>query len=321
VVILRWHTAAATGGFDMMGMKARFGIGAVTAALAVLAVAGCSGSGSGGGGTSGAGGTSTAAGGSRPTGDAAALGLVADVMNKADAASTVKMTGTVTTSATGKMEISGEEQYSPSLELSISTQVSGQNLSEVLLGDTFYMNYAELSGALDGKQWAELDLSKLDGSLGSLSSLVQSAKSYNPVTGMEALIASGRVVKDGPATVNGQQTTRYGGTFTAAELAQLSTSSSQLTPSQESEIKQLFSSAGLVSESVDVWVGSNGLPVEEQTVAKVSGLSTTSVMYLSDWGQPVHIGAPPASEVYNMTNQLNGAVAGAGASTSATTSS
>jgi hypothetical protein len=239
-------------------------------------------------------------------------------MNKADAASTVKITGTVTSSATGKMQISGQEQYSPSVELSMSSQIDGQNISEVLIGDTFYMDYAELSGALGGKQWAELDLSKINGSLGSLSSLVQSAKSYDPVTGIEALIASGKVVKDGTATVNGQQTTRYGGTFTSDELAQLSSTASQLklTPSQEAEVKQLFSAGGLSSESIDVWVASNGLPVEEQTVTKAGSLSVTSVMFMADWGQPVQIGAPPASEVYDMTGQLNSAVAGASASAS-----
>jgi hypothetical protein len=295
----------------MMGMKARFGIGAVSAALAVLAVAGCSGSAS-----SGSNGATGKGSGGGATGDSAALSLVADVMNKANAASTVKITGTVTSSATGKMQISGQEQFGASPELSMSTQIDGQNISEVLIGETFYMNYAELAGALGGKQWAELDLSKINGSLGSLSSLVQSAKSYDPVTGIEALVASGKVVKDGSATVDGQQTTRYGGTFTAAELAQLTTTDSQLklTASQEAEVKQLFAAGGLSSESIDVWVASNGLPVEEQSVTKADGQSVTSVMFMSDWGQPVQIGAPPASEVYNMTNQLNSAVAGASAS-------
>jgi hypothetical protein len=285
----------------MMGTKARLGICAAAATLAVTAVAGCSGSG-GSGGASGAGAGS---------GDSPALSLVADAMNKANSESTVRMTGT--TSVKGETtQVSGEARYSPSVEMSMTTQINGQSMSIVYLGETMYMNYPELAPELDGKSWGEIDLANLGGKLGSLSSILASAKSYNPVSGLEAMIASGKVTKVGTATVDGQQTTEYSGSFTAAELAQLGTSGSNLTTAQASDLKQLFSQEGLSSESIEVWVASSGLPVEERTVTDAAGATATAAMYFSDWGQPVQIGAPPASEVYNMTGELSSAGATAG---------
>jgi hypothetical protein len=285
----------------MMGRKARLGTGAATAALAVLAVAGCSGSGSG----SGAGGTGT-------TGDSAALSLVADAMNKADSAGTVKVTGTITAPGTSvPMTMTAEEQYSPSVEMSMSMQVEGQTMSEVLIGDVIYMDYPALSAELGGKQWAEIDLSKANGSLGSLSSLVSSAKNENPTTQISALVASGEVSKVGTATVNGQQTTHYSGTMTASQLLDTTTLGSHLTAAQLSNLKDTLQSGGVTSETVDVWIASTGLPVEMKYSAKTANGAIGGDLFMSDWGAPVSVGAPPAAEVYNMTDQLSKAAASA----------
>ena len=64
---------------------------------------------------------------------------------------------------------------------------------------------------------------------------------------------------------------------------------------------------------MDVWVGSSGLPVEMKYSAKTAQGTSVGDMFMSDWGAPVSVGAPPASEVYNMTNQLNSAEASASA--------
>ena len=291
----------------MNGKKARFGICAACAALAVVAVAGCSGSGSG----SGSGGVSGLGGG---TTSGSALSLVADAMNKADSAGTVKVTGTITAPGlTGSMTMSAEEQYSPSLEMSMSMQVEGQTMSEVLIGDVIYLDYPALSAELGGKQWAEIDLSKTSGTLGSLSSLVSSAKSENPTTQISALVASGEVTKVGTATVSGQQTTHYAGTLTTSQMLDSTAKNSHLTAAQLSNLKSLYQGDGITSETVDVWVGSSGLPVEMKYSAKTAQGTSVGDMFMSDWGAPVSVGAPPASEVYNMTNQLNSAEASASA--------
>ena len=298
----------------MMGTRARFGIGAAGAALAVAAVAGCSGSGSGnnGGGVSGLGGGTTA--------NSSALSLVADAMNKADSAGTVKITGTMTSPAMSTpMTMTAEEQYSPSLEMSMSMQVEGQTMSEVLIGDSIYIDYPALSSELGGKQWAQIDLSKANGSLGSLSSLISSAKNENPTTQISALVASGDVTKVGTATVKGQQTTHYAGTMTTSQMLDSTAQNSHLTAAQLSNLKSLLQTGGVSSETVDVWVSSSGLPVEMSYSSKSTAGTVSGDMFMSDWGAPVTVGAPPASEVYNMTNQLAGAEASASAAAGSTT--
>ena len=281
----------------------------MAASLAVLAAAGF---------VRGAarGGTASATGGTTG-GDSAALSLVADAMNKANSAGTVKITGTVTSpSSTTPITMTAEEQYSPQLEMSMSMQLNGQSLNEIMIGSKIYMSYPALASMMGGKQWGEIDLTQASGSLGSLSSLVGSAQSENPTTQISALVASGDVAKVGTETVDGQQTTHYSGTLTPGELAGVA-NGGHLTAGQISTLKSEMQSAGITSETVDLWVASSGLPVELKFAAKTSAGTSAGDMKLSDWGAPVSIGAPPASEVYDMTSALNGAEASASAAAAA----
>ena len=283
----------------MMGKKARLGICAATATLAAVAVAGCSGSG-GSGGTNAGGGTAAG------SGDSAAISLVADAMNKADSAGTVKVTGTMTAPGmSSPMTINAEEQYSPSVAMSMSLQIEGQTLSEILVGNVIYMDYPALSAELgSGKQWMEINLAKVT-SLGSLSSLLDSARNDNPTTQIAALVASGSVTKVGTETVQGQQTTHYAGDLDASQLLSAGNTASNLTPSQLSSLKDEIKSVGVSTVKVDLWVASNGLPVEEKYSEKTTAGTVVGDLYMSDWGAPVSVGAPPASEVTDMTSQIN----------------
>ena len=283
----------------MMGKKARLGICAATATLAAVAVAGCSGSG-GSGGTNAGGGTAAG------SGDSAAISLVADAMNKADSAGTVKVTGTMTAPGmSSPMTINAEEQYSPSVAMSMSLQIEGRTLSEILVGNVIYMDYPALSAELgSGKQWMEINLAKVT-SLGSLSSLLDSARNDNPTTQIAALVASGSVTKVGTETVQGQQTTHYAGDLDASQLLSAGNTASNLTPSQLSSLKDEIKSAGVSTVKVDLWVASDGLPVEEKYSEKTTAGTVVGDLYMSDWGAPVSVGAPPASEVTDMTSQIN----------------
>jgi hypothetical protein len=298
----------------MMGNKARIGICAATATLAAVAVAGCSGSGGGGAasGTAGSG-TPAAAGG----GDSAALSLVADAMNKADAAGTVKITGSIVyPGQSSPTTMSGDEEYSPDVEMSMTMRVQGQTLSMILADNVIYMDYPALSAELGGRQWAEIDLSKSTGSLGPLSALIGSAKNQSPTTQIEALVASGDVTEVGTATVQGQQTTHYSGTLTTAQLLSSSAQADHLSASQLASLKSSLQTGGVTSETVNLWVASSGLPVEEKFGVKSANGTLTEDMYMSDWGAPVSVGAPPSSEVYNLTNSINSAGASASAAAS-----
>lgn len=283
----------------MSRQRKRIGIGAGVAALAALAAAGCS-----AGGSSSAGQSSGA--GSGTVSNGAAISLVADAMNQADQADTVKMTGTMTMSGQSAVtaNLTAQEQYSPSLEMSMSIGANGQDISDVLVGSTVYLQYPGLSAMTDGKPWAKIDLSKAGGAIGSLSDIVDQAKDYNPTTQLAALLATGEITEVGRETVDGQQTTHYAGTLTAAQVVALGKSEGHLTSDQVALLQNEFKTAGIKSETIDAWVAADKLPVEIKVLQKAASSSTDMDMHLSDWGAKVNIGAPPASQVYDLTGKL-----------------
>jgi hypothetical protein len=291
-----------------MHSKLRLGIGTGLAVTAVAAVvAGCSGGGSG---TAAGGGTGGSANGSL---NGSAISLVADAMDKANSAGTVKITGSMAVGGTS-MTLSGDVQYSPSVKMSMSMQGGGQDISEIFLGNTIYMKDAALAAELDGKQWAEIDLDKAGGSLGALSSLANTGRNENPATQLSALVASKAVTKVGTETVQGQQTTHYSGTLNASQFLQNGAVTSQLSAAQVAELKSQLQSAGVTSETIDVWVGSNSLPVQEKVVVHSSSTGLMEMtMNLSDWGAPVDVSAPPANEVTDITAEMSAAIASASA--------
>jgi len=288
----------------MTRIPARLTVGASAALLALLAAAGCT-----GGGTPGP--HSTAAKGT--SGDPAALSAVAAAMNKADAAGTVTMTGTTSSGTDGNAALTGQVEFSPASELSMTSRLKDQSLSTIFVGTSVYLNYPSLSAVLGGKPWAKIDLSKAS-ALGALSPIPVSTVTYDPVSSIAALVASGAVTEVGTASVDGQQTTHYRGTLTTSQLSQQSGSATRLTAAQLSALTQTLQQSGTSSETVDLWVGANGLPVEVKSVAQALIGETTSDLHLSEWGQAVKIGVPPSSEVYDMTKQLTSASASASAS-------
>jgi hypothetical protein len=288
-----------------MHSKLRLGIGTGLAVTAVAAVvAGCS----GGGSTSAAGGgTGGSASGSV---NGSAISLVADAMNKANSAGTVKITGSMSVAGTS-MTIDGDVQYSPSIKSSMTMQGGGQEISEIFLGNTIYMKDAALAAELGGKQWAEIDLDKAGGSLGALSALADTGRNENPAAQLSALVASKAVTKVGTETVQGQQTTHYNGTLNASQFLQNGAVTSQLSAAQVADLKSQLQSAGVTSETIDVWVGSDSLPVQEKVTVHSSAGLTEMTMDLSDWGAPVEASAPPADEVTDITAEMSAAMASA----------
>jgi hypothetical protein len=300
----------------MTATRTRVGIGAAAvAAAAVLAVAGCSG---GGGGTS-----ADSSGSPSPTFTPfpevpASVNAVVDLMHRTQSAGTVRVQGTVTSVTGGKTTLAGEEQYSPTVAMSMTMQLQGQTMSEVLIGTKFYMDYPALAAEMGGKPWGEIDVAQDDGSLGSLSTLADTAQEYNPATQLAALIASGDVTDIGPETDQGQATEHYHGQLDATAMLEGQdyppAYQSLLTLSQIGTLENVLRIAGVSKESVDVWVGADKLPVEIKYVTQGANGQTVSDMVLSGWGGRAQVGAPPSSQVFDLTPQLIAAEASGSAS-------
>jgi LppX_LprAFG lipoprotein len=287
-----------------MHSRISLGVGAGLAVTVVLAVAGCSGTAAKGNADKGIG----SAGASAGSVNGSAVSLVADAMDKATSAGTVKVAGSISANGVA-MTLSGDEQYSPSVEMSLKLQDAGQNMSEIFVGHQIYIADPAISAELGAKQWAEINLDEATGSLGALSSLVDSGRNEDPATQLSALLAAKSIGKVGTETVQGQQTTHYSGTLDAAQFLQGSASADQLSASQVASLKSLLQSGGVTTETVDVWVASSGLPVQVKVQAHTAAGETDTTMDLSDWGAPVQVSAPPASEITDITAKVNSALA------------
>jgi LppX/LprAFG-like lipoprotein len=229
-------------------------------------------------------------------------------LTKASNDKTVTIKGTIT-SPMGSGSIEGQEQFGDNVEMSMNIGMAGMQLSEVLVGDTLYMKIPALSSELGGKPWAKISLGSM-GTLGStLQSLVDSAKNTDPSAQLQPLLASGDVKKVGTETVDGVQATHYSGTVNVATAFDSSQAAKNLTPSQISQLKSMLSTAGVTEETIDVWVASDGLPVEETISMNTSTGAEKVDMHLSNWGQPVTIVAPPADQVTDMTSAFGSALA------------
>jgi hypothetical protein len=298
--------------------RTRLGVGAAATAAAVLAaVAGCS-----GGGAAVAdpqiSGSASPTDGSTFVASPAAIAAVMGVMHKAQAAGTVRIAGYVTSPATGKMTLAGEERYGSTPEMSMTLQVSGETMSEVLVGSKFYLNYPALSAQMGGKQWGEINLAQdaaALGSLGSLSALAGAVQQYDPVTQIAALIASGNMTEIGPAPVHGQLTQHYHGQLILDDLTWNDAPARGLVGSAlVSAIESEMQTSGISRENIDLFYGASGLPVEIAYTMQTAEGDQDSDMVLTGWGKPVQIGAPPADQVFDLTAQIANAEASATAS-------
>jgi hypothetical protein len=270
-------------------MYRKIGLAATGAALAVVAVAGCSAAKSV---------TKTAS-----NVMLSPLDALQTALTTANKDNTVKVTGSVSASGVN-MQMNGVEQFAPlemSMNVTIDSAATGDmTMSEVYDGTTFYLKDPELASLDGGKPWAKYDLSGMGAAGSSAQSMLTSAKNETPTASLEPLLASGDLKSLGSATVDGQQTTHYAGTLTSAQIASL-TARQGLTAAQAQQVKQLMQSGGIQSETIDVWIGSNNLPVQVKTVADASTGAASTTMVFSDWGAAAAITDPPADQVGTLT--------------------
>jgi hypothetical protein len=131
-------------------------------------------------------------------------------------------------------------------------------------------------------------------------------KNSDPAEQMQPLLAAGDLKVVGTDTVNGEQATHYHGTVDPATALTGEAAAKNLTAAQVAQLKALFSGAGVKSDVMDVWIDSSGRLVKEQVVDTSAAGTTTVVMYLTGWGQPVTITPPPASQVGSLNSLLGG---------------
>ena len=193
----------------------------------------------------------------------------------------------------------------------IEAKLRHSTLKEVALeqkGDyLIYLRLGSLTSQLPGgKQWIELDATKLGKSAGLDLGKLMSASQLQPTDLLSILEAEGATVDMvGPATVDGVATTHY---RVEVDLAKVLQSTGLTSPLLSGVTTQLKTVSG------NVWIGKDGL-VRRVTLGYSSpstgapGLAMS--LDISGYGSHVAIAAPPSSQVFDATRFAQQGLAGA----------
>lgn len=273
---------------------------AVLAAGSLLGLAACS-----GGGSSSHSGAAAA-----PSTATPATQSVADVMNLATkrtesyrsehVSMTMAMGSKGTSTISGRMSSGtpiAADLTETSADLSATT---GSSIHVLMSGTVEYMNTGATAGTLDGKHWMKMDLAQLGGGTGQAFKSLANSSSHpqDASAALKLLTASGDVKRVGTGTVNGVQATEYAGTV---DLAKLDATDPDLKP-----LLQQAQQEGMKSETVDVWLDKNDLPVKMHETSTVPSLGTMDITgTFSDYSDtPVTVTPPPASDTVDLLQAL-----------------
>lgn len=182
-------------------------------------------------------------------------------------------------------------------------------LDMVLDGTVAYMRFPLISGMIPGsKPWLRLDLAELSKREGFDLGQIQSFSDSDPRRTLDYLrVVSGEIRTVAQERVRGVATTHY---RAAVDLRKYP----EVVPDEQRELvrkatEKLVEQLGVGAVPVDVWVDDDGLvrrvSLEFDTGAAAgASLATTMTMDLYDYGAPVDVALPPASEVSDLAALL-----------------
>lgn len=198
---------------------------------------------------------------------------------------------------------SGQYQLKPSLAFATtfnSMSMGGQGLPGGMqmrfVDKTIYLKsplFQKLGGS--SKPWIKFDVSKLGQKSGvNYEQMLKTAQDQaNPVTYTKMFTTSKDVKKVGQETVRGVQTTHYTGTVDLTKaFAKLSP---KARTSAESQLKQFK------HVKFDLFTDAQQLPRKIVMHGRSSGTNYSTTLLYSDFGQPVHVAAPPAAQTADGT--------------------
>ncbi|WP_433176458.1 LppX_LprAFG lipoprotein [Actinoallomurus sp. CA-150999] len=274
-------------------MVRRYAVGTAAGAALVAALAGC-GSANGGGGT-----------GAVNVSAAQAISLAAQ---KTSTVKSYKVD--ITESGTGKASSNAhgvvQVRLRPDLAAVGTLDQAGfgghsveSGLRAILLGDNLYGKVpSQLTQFTGGKPWVKFSVSKAAQQAGV--DLNEILKQADPAQQTKIFTSSKDVRKAGTQTIDGVKTTHYTGTITAKDAA------AQLGGKAKQSFQDLYQKSGGKSVAFDLWVGADNLPRKLTAKSSASDGAATATMVYSDYNKSVSVSAPPASQVADGNQFMQG---------------
>ncbi|MFI9648400.1 hypothetical protein ACIHAA_19145 [Streptomyces sp. NPDC052040] len=166
--------------------------------------------------------------------------------------------------------------------------LSSTSMEARLLPDAYYAKVGGTFAArLGGRHWIRYgygDLSALPD--GSGTALTDQLRSTAPLQPVRLLRASRDVRRVGEETVRGRGTTHYSGTVTPAGL----------TGPDAAALGKRLEQAGVVTETVDLWIDDRGLLVKKAEQGELTSGRMSATAYYRDYGVRAAAARPPAPD-------------------------
>ncbi|MFI0370362.1 hypothetical protein ACH35V_21020 [Actinomadura sp. 1N219] len=232
---------------------------------------------------------------------------------KADLSMQMNGTNEGDVSATGQMQYRTKPDLAYSMrfdQMSVGGKSMG-GMEYVLVSRTMYMKIpmlSQLGGGSAAKPWLKISLDELGKKSGmNIEELLQQSQQMDPVQNTKMLTASKDVREVGKETVNGVETTHYTGTYRMEDAL------SKLPAESREALRKSYADSGMQNMTFDLWVDGEQLP---RKLAMKSQQTADGVMNMTmtyrDYGKPVEIAAPPASQTTDFSQLLNGLGGGGG---------
>lgn len=279
----------------------------IAVAAALTGVAAC-------GSSDGGGDTKSGKKGSVALSPVAALRSIDDKTGNADSA---KVESETVMGTKMSMDMTGSMAWSDGITGNVTATLTGGTQAEQMkqigqskidyryLKDGFYANMGDTfaSQAGGGKHWLAYDydtLAEMSGAAGD--AFKDQMQNTTPNQSVKMLLASGDVKRVGEEKVRGTRTTHYSGTVDAADLTG---KSADLDAGQMSELKKQFKQVGLTTQTVDIWVNDEDLLVKKTEKGETNDGGFSQTAYYSDYGTPVSVEKPPASDTLSFKDLMN----------------
>jgi hypothetical protein len=249
-----------------------------------------------------------------------------------DKAESAKVRSTMVIGDVMSMSGNGTMRWGNGLTGSLTITYTGGKIAEAMhkvgaapsvqaryLPDAYYASLGGTSAErLGGKHWIKYSydlLAQVSGASGAY--LKDQIRTATPAQTVKLLLASHDVKKVGQETVSGVRATHYSGTVNIADFAGRS---SNLSADQLAALKKQLDQAGIASETVDIWLNDQNLPVKKIEKGATAKGEMVNTAYYSDYGVPVTTEAPPASDTLDFAKLMKSSRLPNGTATGSSTS-
>ncbi len=230
--------------------------------------------------------------------------------HSADVRSTVTFQGT-TTRTSGALDWSGGLRSTMDIKLSGAAgaklkQVFGDDVMKArYLPDAVYVGMGGKLASLDGgKPWIRYTYDSMATYFGASGAVLRSAsQNADPNRSVQLLVASGDVKRAGEETVSGVRTTRYTGSFDAAQIAAAGRRDG-LDAKTVADLRAQLTADGITGEHLEVWVDGDGLLVKRNSTMRTKDGPISMVGYYSHYGVKVSVAPPPASQTVDFAQMM-----------------